>query len=104
MSPRNHHVPCLKSQVYVINSTNPRRALNYGVEDRLHVRRRPADNAEHLGGCRLMFQSLAQFRVALLDLLEESHILDGNHRLGSGRLEKRGIVFPGRTEPPPAKS
>ena len=28
-----------------------------------------------------MLQRLAQFRVAFLDLLEQSHILDGDNRL-----------------------
>ena len=51
-----------ESQHYIINPTNTRRAFDDGVEDRLHVRGRAADDAEHLGGCRLMLQSLAQFR------------------------------------------
>ena len=61
MSPRDHCVPGSKSQVYVIDSANPRRALDNGIQHRLHVRRRPADDAEHFGGCRLMLQRLAQF-------------------------------------------
>ena len=28
-----------------------------------------------------MLQRLAQFRVALLDFLEQPHVLDGDHRL-----------------------
>ena len=45
--------------------TNPRRALNDGVEHRLHVRGRAADDAEHLGGRCLVLQSFAQLCVAL---------------------------------------
>ena len=66
MGPRNHNFPLSESQHYVIDPTNPGGALDDGIEDRLHVRRRAADDAEHLGRCRLMFQRLAQFRVALL--------------------------------------
>jgi hypothetical protein len=66
MSPRNHHVPSLKSQVYVIYPTNPAGALDDGVEDRLHVRGRAADDAKHLGGCRLISEP-PQFRC-ILDL------------------------------------
>ena len=70
MGPRNHTVPLAESQHHVINPTNPGGALDDGVEDRLHVRRRAADDAEHLGRCRLMLQGLAQFRVALAEFLE----------------------------------
>ena len=61
MSPRNHNVPLAESQRHVIDPTNPRGALDDGVEDRLHVGRRAADDAEHLGRRRLMLQRLAQF-------------------------------------------
>ena len=81
MSPRNHSVPLAESQHHVINPTNPRGALDDGVEHRLHVRRRAADDAEHLGRRRLMLQRLAQFRVALLKFLEQSDVLDGDNRL-----------------------
>ena len=60
MSPRNHSVPLVESQHHIIDPANPRRALDDGVEDRLHVRRRAADDAEHLGGRRLMLQRLVQ--------------------------------------------
>ena len=69
MSPRNQSVPFAESQHHVINPTNPRSALDDSVEHRLHVRRRAADDAEHLGRCRLMLQGFAQFRVALLSSL-----------------------------------
>ena len=51
--------------MHVIDPTNPRRALGNGIEDRLHVRRRTADDAEYLGRRRLMLQRLAQLCVAL---------------------------------------
>src|SRR5262249_4545676 len=54
MSPRNHSVRLVESQHHVINPTNPSGALDDGVEDRLNVRGRAADNAEHLRGCSLM--------------------------------------------------
>src|SRR5262245_39712447 len=70
MGPQNHSVPIEESQQHVINPTNPGSALNDGIEHRLHVRRRAADDAEHLGGCRLMLQRLAQFCVALSEFTE----------------------------------
>src|SRR5262245_29777004 len=81
MSPWNRSVSFIEPQHYVINPTNSGGAFDNRVEHRLHVRRRAADDPEHLGRCRLMLQGLPQFRVALLDLLEQPHILDGNHRL-----------------------
>ena len=88
MSPRNQNVSLPESQHHVINPTNPGGALDDGVEDRLHVRGRAADDAEHLGRCRLMLQGLAQFCVALLELLKQPNVLDGDHGLGGEGFEK----------------
>ncbi len=81
MSPQNRLVPLMESQHHVINPTNLRRALDDGIEHRLHVGGRAADDTEHLGGCCLMLQRLAQFRVALLDLFEQADVLDRDDRL-----------------------
>src|SRR5688572_10483367 len=81
MSPWNRNIAVTKSQHHIINSTNPRRALDDSVEHRLHVRRRAADDAEHFGRRRLMFQSLAQFRVAFLNLFKQPDVFDGNYSL-----------------------
>ena len=78
--------------MHVINPTNPRSALDDGVEDRLHVGRRAADDAEHLGCCRLMLQRLAQFRVALPEFLEQPHVLDRDHGLIGEGFEKRDLL------------
>src|SRR5262245_32283250 len=81
MRPHDHQVALAEPQHHIINPTNPRGALDDGVEDRLHIRGRAADDAEHLGGCGLMFQGFAQFRVAFLDLLEQPHVFDGDDGL-----------------------
>ncbi len=93
MSPRNHSVALAKPQHHVIDPANPSRALDDGIEDRLHVRRRAADDAEHLGCRGLMLQGLAQFRVALLEFFEQAHVLDGDDRLIGKSLEKRDLLF-----------
>src|SRR5262245_35410520 len=72
---------CAESQSYIINPTNPCGAFDNGIEHRLHVGGRAADDAEHRRCCRLMLQGFAQFHVALLQFFEQPHILDGNHRL-----------------------
>ena len=89
MSPRDHSVTLAESQHHVIDPTNPCGALDNGVEHRLHVRRRAADDAEHLGRCGLMLQRFAQFRVALLEFLEQPHVLDGDDRLVGEGFEQR---------------
>src|SRR5918993_4079699 len=76
MSPRYHNLTVVESQNYIIDPANPRGTLDDGVQHRLHVRRRTADDAQYLGRCGLMLQSLAQLRVALLDLLEEPDVCD----------------------------
>ena len=93
MSTHPQHVSVLKTQQYVIDPTNPSGALDDGVEDRLHVRRRAADDAEHLGRCRLMLQRLAQFRVALLDFFEQPDILDGDDGLSGEGFQKSNLLF-----------
>ena len=82
----------VESQHHVIDPTNPRRALDDGIEHRLHVRRRAADDAEHLGGCGLMLQGLAQLCVALLQFLEQPHVLDGDHGLAAKVLSKLDLL------------
>ena len=93
MSPRNHDVPLAESQHHVIDPANPCRALDDGIEHRLHVRRRAADDAEHLGRRRLMLQCLAQFRVAFLEFFEQPHVLDGDDRLVGEGFEQSLICF-----------
>src|SRR5688500_11382645 len=58
---RNHSVPLAESQPQVIDPANPRCALDDSIKHRLNVCGRTANNTEHLGGCCLMFQGLAQF-------------------------------------------
>src|SRR5262249_22687139 len=92
MGPQNRSVPLVESQNHVINPTNPYGALDYGIEDRLHVRGRPADDAEDLGRCRLMLQCLAQFCVARIEFFEQPHVFNRNHRLIRERPEKGNLL------------
>ena len=68
MSARNHRVSFNESQHHVIDPANPRGALDDGVEHRLHVRRRAADDAEHFRGCCLMLQRFGELTPAILRL------------------------------------
>ena len=93
MSPGNNNVSLAESQDDIINSANPSGTLDDGVEHGLHVRRRAADDAEHLGGSCLMLQGLAQFCIALLDLLEQPHVLDGDYGLIGEGFEQCDLLF-----------
>src|SRR5262245_33266681 len=97
MSAESHHVFFAQSQNDIINTTNPRRALDDGVEDWLHVRRRAADDAENLGRLRLMLQSFSQFRVAVLQFFEQPHVLDSDDGLVGEGLKKRYLLVCKRT-------
>src|SRR5262249_13798918 len=97
VGPQNHGVPIAESYQHVIDPTNSCRALDDGVEDRLHVSRRAADYAQHLGRCGLMLQRLAQFGIALLNLLEQPYVFDGDHRLVSEGLKKFDLFFSKRS-------
>src|SRR5690349_12539946 len=52
-----------------------------GVEDRHQIRWLRGNRPQHLGRGRLLLQRLAELPVALLQLLEEPGVLDGDHRL-----------------------
>ena len=93
MSPQNHSVPFAESQHHIINPTNLRGALDNGVEHRLHVGRRAADDAEHLGRRRLMLQGLAQFCIALLQFFEQPHVLDGDDGLVGEGFQQSDLLL-----------
>src|SRR5215813_3176204 len=93
MSPRNHSVSLAESQCHIIYPTSPASALDDGVEHRLHVGRRAADDTEHLGGCRLMLQRLTQFCVTLLQFLKEPYILNRNYSLGCESFYESDLLF-----------
>ena len=63
-------------------SLRRRARLDDGVEDRLGIGRRGGDDPQHLGRGGLLLQRLAQLAVALLQLLEEAGVLDGDDRPG----------------------
>src|SRR5215468_4471744 len=68
MSPWNHQLVFAETQRHVIDPTNSGGALDDSIKHRLYVRGRAADDAEHLGSCRLMLKRLAQLRIALFEL------------------------------------
>ena len=65
----------------------PHRALSDGVEHALEVGRRRGDDPQHVAEGRLLLQRRRDAAVALLELLEQAGVLDGNDRLVSERLQ-----------------
>ena len=92
IGPEESYGPLAKLQRHVINPTNPRGALNDGVEDRLYVGGRAADDTEDFGGGCLMLQGLTQFCVALLDLFEQAYIFDSDDRLVGEGFDERNLL------------
>src|SRR5262249_54957244 len=71
------------------------RASSDGIEYWLYVGRRAADDAKDLARGSLLIERLGHLRmrlrqrlVLLLELLEQPHVLDGNHSLGGEDLQK----------------
>src|SRR5262249_61172643 len=69
-----------------------RRVLDERLEDRLEIERRPADRFEDLSGGGLLRQGLGQVAVAGLQLLEQTHVLDGDDSLIGEGLEQRDLL------------
>ena len=59
---------------------------------RLGIRRRTADHPQDLPRRRLLLQRLGQLAVPRLELLEEPHVLDRDHRLVGEGLEELDLL------------
>ena len=81
----------------VIGLAQPRRRLDQRIQHRLQVECRAADHLEHVGGGGLLLQRLAEIVGARLHLVEQSHVLDRDHRLVGEGLEQFDLL---RTEGP----
>jgi hypothetical protein len=92
MGTGDHTLRVPEPEHYVVNSTNPGGALDNRIEHRLHIRRRATDYPEYFGRCGLMFQRLAEFGVALLDLLDQPDVLDCDDSLIGKGLEQRNLL------------
>ena len=71
----------------------PRSRLDDRLEDALWIGRRGRDYAEDLGGGGLLLQRPGEVGGALLQLLEEAGVLDGDDRLIRERLEEGDLAL-----------
>src|SRR5438132_13233160 len=61
------------------------------VENRLQLGGRGSNDPQYLTRCSLLLQSFTQFCVTFLQFLEQTYVLDRDHRLGSEGFEKRDL-------------
>src|SRR5262245_28265402 len=76
----------------LVGLTKTGRVLNKRLQYRLEVERRSADDLQDLACGGLLLQGLGQLAVPGLELLEQTHVLDGDHRLVGERLEERRLL------------
>jgi hypothetical protein len=69
----------------VVRSTEPGGVLGDGLHDRLEIGRRARDHPQDLPGRGLLLQRLGQLTIPGIELGEQPHVLDGDHRLGGKR-------------------
>ena len=74
-------------------SAHPCSAFADRVEDGLHVGGGPADDAEHFGRGGLVLQRLPQGAIALLELVEQPHVFDGDDGLIREGLDELDLAL-----------
>ena len=72
-------------------AAQPRGVLRHGVQHRLEIGRRAGDDPQHLAGGGLLLQRLREVAVAILQLLEQARVLDGDDRLVGEGLQQRDL-------------
>jgi hypothetical protein len=71
--------------------------LQHRLEHRLQLSRRTGDDLEHLGGCRLLLQRLAQLACSRLHLIEQPHVLNGNYGMSGEIRDQLDLLVGERT-------
>src|SRR5262249_32377175 len=67
--------------------------FNKRLQHRFEIEGRAADDLEYVGGGGLLLEGLAQLLRARLHLLEQSRVLDCDHRLIGKRLEQSYLLI-----------
>src|SRR6266571_2150310 len=71
-------ISVVQQEVAELGVANARRVFQHGLEDGGQLSWRAADDAQHLGGRRLLLQRLAQIVSALPQLVEQPRVLNGD--------------------------
>ena len=80
------------ANVTMLRPDEPDGICNYRVEHRLYLGGRGCNNAEHLPCRGLLLQSLTEGAIAILQFVEQPHVLDSNDRLAGERLQERDLL------------
>ncbi|HTO90073.1 MAG TPA: hypothetical protein VMJ70_02980, partial [Candidatus Sulfotelmatobacter sp.] len=99
---RLKHVSSEEEDDGVLRLAQALRVLRDRRDDRLNVGRRAADDAQDLRGRGLLLERLGEFAVARLELVEQPHVLDRDHRLVGEDLEQRDLLLGERADFGPA--
>src|SRR5262245_52235984 len=74
-------VSVIQVQRAELGTTKPSRVREHGLEHRLQLARRAANDTEDLGCRSLLLERLGELARARLHLVEQPHVLNRNHRL-----------------------
>ncbi len=83
--------------VAVLSAAEPGRRLDDGIEHGLEVERGAADHFQHVARRRLAFERPGEIVIACLELLEQPHVFDRDHRLVGEGAQQRNLCV--REEP-----
>src|SRR5262245_1839684 len=81
----------------LLSLAEPHSVLGHRLEHRLEIEGGPPDHLEELAGRRLLLERDSQLAVTCLELLEQTHVLEGNHGLVGERLKERDLFVAERS-------
>src|SRR5262249_1579206 len=81
-------VPFAQPQITELRSADAHRTFQHGLEDGLQLAGRTRNNTQHFRRRRLLFQSFRKLSRPRLHLVEQSSVLDGDHRLVGEGLQQ----------------
>src|SRR6516225_4776268 len=76
-----------------IGLTQPCGRLDEGVQHRLQIERRPADDLEHIGGGGLLLQRFGKVIRALTQRVDQAHVVNCDDGLIGKCPEERDLCF-----------
>src|SRR5215831_5145259 len=76
----------------MVRAAQPNGAPDDGIEHRLEICWRAADDPKDFARRCLLVERRGQFSVARLQFLEQPHVLDGDYRLVGEGLEQRNLL------------
>ena len=75
-----------------VGTAKANRGIDQRLQDCVEIEGRAADHLQNVGRRGLLLKRLGHFRRARLHLLEQPHILDGDHRLVGEGLQQLDLA------------